>query len=87
MYLCTFDQKEKPKAAMKWRDIEARIKRLEELTRGLDKEHRFIEKDQFPLHYVERTDYLAAIRKMIQGSEEARVTLVKAWQRNDADAS
>lgn len=72
---------------MKWREIEARIKRLDELTRGLSTEHRVVEKDPFPLHYAERNEYLAALRKMIQGSEEARVTLVKARQRNDAAGS
>jgi hypothetical protein len=63
---------------MKWREIEARIRRLEELTRGLGTEQEFIEKDHYPLHYSERTEYLAAIRKMIQRSEKARGTLVKA---------
>jgi hypothetical protein len=72
---------------MKWREIEARIKRLDELSRGLGLEHSFIEKNQYPLHYIERINYLTAIRKMIQGSEEARVTLVKAKHRNDAAAS
>jgi hypothetical protein len=37
--------------------------------------------------YTERQQYLTAVRSVLQGAEEARVTLAKARQRLDGTGS
>ena len=62
-------------------DLRARIRRLDELTRGLMKEIVTVEDAQDPLLYLERQAYLAALREAVSGLETARVTLARALQR------
>jgi hypothetical protein len=67
-------------------DIKARVRRLEDLAVGLARERVGWEEAADPLLYLERRAYLQAIREAIGGVEAARVVLVKACQRIDADA-
>jgi hypothetical protein len=66
-------------------DIRGRVARLENLFRGLARERVLWEEAQDPLLYLERKAYLQAIREAISGVEGARVVLVKACQRIDAE--
>jgi hypothetical protein len=65
-------------------DIAARVRRLDQLGRGLMKEIVQVEKADDPMLYLERQAYLTAMRQFLSGIEGARVTLVKARQRLDA---
>jgi hypothetical protein len=67
-------------------DIRARVGRQEKLFCGLSRERVMWEEAQDPLLYLERKAYLQAIREAIGGVEGARVALVKACQRIDAEA-
>jgi hypothetical protein len=67
-------------------DVEARLRRLEELTRGLSKEVALWKEGNDPLLYLERRSYLNAIQDALQGVEAARVVLAKALQRTRKDA-
>jgi hypothetical protein len=62
-------------------DILARIRRLDQLSRGLAKEIQLVERADDPMWYIERKEYLTAIRKVRAGIEDALVLLVKAKQR------
>jgi hypothetical protein len=62
-------------------DISARLRRLDELTRGLALELHNVGKADDPMLYVERREYLTAMRRVQAGVEEARVVLAKARQR------
>jgi hypothetical protein len=62
-------------------DIAARVKRLDQLSRGLAKEEVMVRHTHDTLLYRERQDYLMAIREAVSGVEAARVTLAKARQR------
>jgi len=62
-------------------DVEARLRRLEELTRGLAKEVTLWREGNDPLLYLERKGYLNAIQDALAGVEAARVVLAKACQR------
>ena len=62
-------------------DLESRVERLDQLSRGLAKEEILWNECNDPLLYRERQDYLAAIRAALSGVECARVTLAKARQR------
>jgi hypothetical protein len=62
-------------------DISARIGRLDALARGLILELHKVETADDPMLYVERQQYLTAIRRVLHGVEDARVTLTKARQR------
>ena len=62
-------------------DILARIRRFDQLSRGLVKEIQLVERADDPMLYVERKEYLAAMRKMRAGVEDALVVLAKAKQR------
>jgi hypothetical protein len=66
-------------------DIRGRVGRLEELSRGLARERVLWEEAADPLLYLERKAYLQAIREAISGVEAARVVLVKACQRIEAE--
>jgi hypothetical protein len=66
-------------------DVRARVARLDELSRGPAKETVLVSEADDPLFYRERQDYLAAIREALAGVEEARVVLVKARQRLEAE--
>jgi hypothetical protein len=62
-------------------DLQARVRRLEQLARGLAKEVTLWKACNDPLLYLERKAYLGAIQDALSGVEEARVTLAKARQR------
>lgn len=62
-------------------DVEARLRRLEELTRGLSKEVALWRDDAGPLLYLERKAYLNAMQDVLAGVEAARVVLARACQR------
>jgi hypothetical protein len=61
-------------------DLRGRVKRLDQLSRGLAKEELLVRKGKDPLLYRERQEYLKAIRQALSGVEGARVVLVKAKQ-------
>jgi hypothetical protein len=63
------------------RHVAARIRRLEQLTIGLNREMGIIGAGDDPLLYLERQDYLRALRAAVAGLESARVVLAKARQR------
>ena len=64
-------------------DIAARVRRLDLLSRGLMVELSQVAKADDPMLYVERREYLGAMRQAWSGIEAPRVTLVKARQRLD----
>jgi hypothetical protein len=66
---------------MDLRHIAARIRRLDQLSRGLTREHSIMAASDDPLLYLERQDYLRALRAAVAGLESARVVLAKARQR------
>jgi hypothetical protein len=66
-------------------DISARVRRLDALSRGLALELHNVSKADDRMLYVERREYLAAMRRVQAGVEEARVVLAKARQRIDGD--
>jgi hypothetical protein len=70
---------------MQLRQIASRVKRLETLSARLNREQFMIQTTSNPLLYVERRDYLAALRRSIQAIEAARATLVKAKQRLESE--
>jgi len=59
----------------------ARVRRLDQLSRGLAKEVGLWRKGNDPLLYLERKAYLEGIQDALAGIESARVTLAKACQR------
>lgn len=62
-------------------DLEARIRRLDQLARGLAKEVALWKGGNDPLLYLERKAYLGAIQDALAGVESARVILARARQR------
>jgi hypothetical protein len=62
-------------------DLRARVRRLDELARGLAKEVSLWKGGNDPLLYLERKAYLGAIQDALAGAEAARVILAKAYQR------
>ncbi len=66
-------------------DVEKRLRRLEELTRGLSREVSLWKGGNDPLLYLERKSYLNAIQDALAGVEAARVVLARAVQRLQAD--
>jgi hypothetical protein len=66
-------------------DLGARVRRLDELARGLAKEVSLWRGGNDPLLYLERKAYLGAIQDALAGVEEARVILAKARQRLEAE--
>ena len=61
-------------------DIGARVRRLDQLARGVAREIQLVEKTAILL-YRERRDYFDALRRLWAGVENARVALAKAHQR------
>jgi hypothetical protein len=61
--------------------LSARIKRLEALAIGFNRELSIIGEGNDPMLYLERQAYLGAIRHAVSGLESARVTRAKARQR------
>jgi len=68
-------------------DVAARVRRLEELTRGLAKEVALWKEGNDPLLYLERKSYLNAIQDALAGVDSARVVLARAAQRMQKDAA
>jgi hypothetical protein len=66
---------------MTLRDLTARVRRLDELSRGLAKEVVLWKECNDPLLYLKRRAYLGAIQDALAGVEQARVVLAKARQR------
>jgi hypothetical protein len=62
-------------------DVAARLRRLEELTRGLAREVTLWREGNDPLLYLERRAYLSGVQDALAGVESARVVLAKACQR------
>src|SRR5262249_20055417 len=62
-------------------DLKARVRRLDELSRGLAKEVTLWKACNDPLLYLERKTYLNGIQDALAGVEAARVLLVKVSQR------
>jgi hypothetical protein len=62
-------------------DLAARVRRLDELMRGLAKELVLWKEGNDPLLYLERQAYLKAIQEALTGIETARIVLAKARQR------
>jgi hypothetical protein len=67
-------------------DIEARLRRLEELTRGLSREVSLWKEGNDPLLYLERRAYLNGVQDALAGVEAARVVLVRAVGRLRAES-
>jgi hypothetical protein len=61
--------------------LAARVRRLDELMRGLAKELAVWKEGNDPLLYLERQAYLKAIQDALTGVETARVVLARARQR------
>jgi hypothetical protein len=62
-------------------DLQARVRRLDQLSRGLAKEVSLWKACDDPLLYLERRAYLGAIQDALAGTESARVVLAKVVQR------
>jgi hypothetical protein len=63
--------------------VRARVRRLEELARGLAKEVAVVGDADDPMLYLERRKYLNAIRDALAGVDGARVILAQALRRLD----
>jgi hypothetical protein len=66
-------------------DLKARVRRLDQLARGLAKEVTLWKDANDPLLYLERKAYLGAIQDALAGAESARVLLAKVCQRLEAE--
>ena len=65
-------------------DVEARMRRLEELARGFAREVTLWKDGNDPLLYLERRSYLNAVQDALAGVETARVVLARVVQRIQA---
>jgi len=63
------------------KDLAMRIRRLDELSRGLAKEISLWKECNDPLLYQERRGYLRSIQRALEASESARVILVEVRLR------
>ena len=68
-------------------DLTARVRRLDELARGLAKEVTLWKECNDPLLYLERKVYLGGIQDALAGVESARVALAKVCQRLEKEQS
>jgi hypothetical protein len=66
---------------MQLTDIRRRVKRLEQLTKGLAKEVSIIRAADGPLLDRERKQYRASIQDALAGADAARVILARVVQR------
>jgi hypothetical protein len=62
-------------------NLQARVERLDDLSRGLAREVLLWKEGNDPLLYAERKAYLTAIQQALAGIEDARVILARARQR------
>jgi len=67
--------------AMRGRNLEGRIWRLQELIMRLSQEDACWKDDIYPLHHMERNAYLTAIHNAIGSLSEARIVLSQATHR------
>lgn len=68
--------------------LRARVRRLNDLCRGLRKEVNRLETEKNdPLDYMERQAYRLAIHNGIEALEQARIVLAKAVQRLEESAA
>jgi hypothetical protein len=74
-----------PDSPLTIKDIRTRVDRLDKRSRGLSRERVLWEEAEDPLLYMERRAYLQAVREAISGVEAARVVLVRACQRIEAE--
>jgi hypothetical protein len=65
--------------------IAARVRRLDDLGRGLAKEIVQVREADDPLLYVERKAYLVALGRVLAGVEGARIVLARARQRLEGE--
>ena len=63
------------------KDVSGRVRRLEQLTRGLAREVMLWKECNDPLLYLERKAYLEALQNGLAELDEARVVLVRAQER------
>jgi hypothetical protein len=63
------------------KSVEARMRRLEVLCKGLAKETVIIREANDLLLYLERKEYLSALRDIIAGGESVWIALTKALHR------
>ena len=63
------------------RDLQGRVRRLEQLAVGLAKEVSIMRAGDDPLLRLERVAYLGGVHDAIDGVEKARVTLVRVLLR------
>jgi hypothetical protein len=69
-------------------DLRGRVRRLDQLARGLAKEVTLWKSSSDdPLLYVERRAYLNAIQDALAGIESARVVLARARQRLEQNSA
>jgi hypothetical protein len=68
-------------------DLRARVRRLDELARGLAKEAVLWKACDDPLLYLERRAYISAIHDALAAAEAARVVLAKVCQRLEKKCS
>lgn len=63
------------------KDIEARVRRLDELAKGLAREVVLWRGGNDPLLYLERRAYVNALQDALEASEKARIVLSQALDR------
>jgi len=67
--------------------IKARIRRLHQLSKGLNREYYHMRCELGALTFAEYLEYMQAIREALAGVEAARVALVVAvWRIEDEEA-
>ena len=66
-------------------EILARVRRLDELARGLSRELELWRTSGDPLLYLERRAYLNAVHNALAALEEARIVLAGAAQRTEGE--
>jgi len=67
-------------------DVEARLRRLDELARGLSREVTLWKEGNDPLLYLERKAYLNGVQDALAGAEAARVALARVLGRLRAES-
>ena len=67
---------------MNLEDWTARVQRLDRLARGLAKEETLWKPCNDPLLFLERKEYLKAVRTALACVDEARIALVRVVRRN-----
>jgi hypothetical protein len=68
-------------------DLRNRIDHWEEVVKNFEQEFFIIKAANDPMYFLEWEAYLAGIRKVVEGCEDARIAMAKARQRIDAQAN